>query len=353
MILLYTAAGGQSPVNKGKPFTQCLAWSTDGRTFDKYDRNPVLGQVSADTRDPKVFWHEPTRKWVMAIYVPVKENGKTIHTCQFFGSPNLKDWTFLSRLDDLYECPDLFELPIDGDATRKKWVLFGANGAYWLGAFDGQRFTPDGPKLRSDWGKNFYAAQTYSDIPATDGRRILVGWMRDGRYPGMPFNQQMSFPTELTLRTTPAGVRLCKWPVKEIDTLVADTSRTTAIELRPGDNPLKDLTGDLFDLDLALEVGDAKTITIDISGTPVKWTSDGRLHVGSASAKLPATDGKLTLRLLIDRTSIEAFGNRGEVTLSSCYLPRGPHRAPALSVDGGPARIVSLEVRKLRSAWRE
>jgi sucrose-6-phosphate hydrolase SacC (GH32 family) len=340
LVCIYTSAGDQSPINKGKPFTQSIAYSTDGgQTFKKYEKNPVLKNISADDRDPKVFWHAPTGRWVMALYVPVKQESKAIHTIQLFGSPNLKDWTFLSRIDGFFECPDLFELPVDGDVSNKKWVLFAADGQYLIGQFDGTKFIKEAGKFKSDYGKNFYAAQTYSDIPKEDGRRILIGWMREGKYPGMPFNQQMSFPVELTLKTTAQGVRLHKWPVREIESLYQ--RQAESLDKAESDP-----------LDVELEFPDLTHVTgINISarGATVSWNSDGKLQALGATATVKPVDGKLRLRLLLDRTSLELFANGGEVTMSSCFL-QNPSKPLSTSVTGAQPQYVQ-KIRTLKSAW--
>jgi hypothetical protein len=194
LVAIYTAAGGTSEESKGQPFTQCLAYSNDrGRTWTKYAGNPVVPNVGDGDRDPKVFWHVPTKRWVMPLYVgekdPVKKDAKgnptTRHVCHFYTSPDLKVWSFASKFaEELYECPGFFELPVDGHKGRSKWVLFGANGDYWLGRFDGSVFTAESPKLKGDYGANAYAAQAFDDLP--DHRVVLVNWMNGGKYPGMP-----------------------------------------------------------------------------------------------------------------------------------------------------------------------
>ncbi len=153
IVCIYTSAG--------KPFTQSIAYSNDrGRTWTKYAQNPVLKHVAGDNRDPKVFWHEPGRKWIMALFL----DGNSY---ALFGSPNLKDWT---RLCDVPvpgggECPDFFPLPVDGDRKNVKWVFWAANNSYLLGSFDGTTFKREAGPLTGHWGKNRYAAQTFSDIP--------------------------------------------------------------------------------------------------------------------------------------------------------------------------------------------
>ena len=236
LVCFFTSAGGTSAESKGQPFTQSLAFSTDGGdTWTKFAQNPVLRHVAGENRDPKVIWHAPTKKWVMALYLDGEHYA-------LFSSPNLKDWTRLSDIPTFgaSECPDLFELPLaenrrglsrfaesaeqkgtvplsaGGSRTGSRWIFWGGNNHYLIGRFDGTTFTKESGPHRFEYGDNYYAAQTYSDIPASDGRRIQIAWMRGGKYPGMPFNQQMSFPSSLTLETTPDGPRLFRRPVKEL-----------------------------------------------------------------------------------------------------------------------------------------
>src|SRR2546425_388177 len=117
------------------------------------------------------------------------------------------------------ECPDFFELGVEGKPNERKWVFTAANGRYYVGDFDGKKYIPEGAVQQVDYGANYYAVQSYSDIPAADGRRIQIAWMNGGNYPQMPFNQQMSFPCTLTLHPTPDGLRLYRWPVREISNL--------------------------------------------------------------------------------------------------------------------------------------
>ena len=185
---------------------ECIAYSNDrGRTWTEYAGNPVVRHAG---RDPRLLWHEPTKRWVMAVY---DETGGA-RSIAFHSSPDLKTWRFESRIDGFFECPELFELPVDGDCpARRLWVLYAADGEYRLGQFDGQRFAPETGKLRV-WYGNFYASQTFSDAP--DGRRIQIGWANGIAFPGEPFNQQMTVPCELTLRPTPreSGCSPGRWP---------------------------------------------------------------------------------------------------------------------------------------------
>ena len=150
------------------------------------------------------------------------ENDQSKQGISFYTSTNLKDWQFQSHTEDFYECPDLFELPVLGDAGGTKWILLGGDGKYIVGSFDGRKFTKESDKHILDYGANFYASQTWSDIPKSDGRRIQIAWMRGGEYPDSKWNQQMSFPCSLTLRQSDKGLRVYRNPVQEIETVYTD-----------------------------------------------------------------------------------------------------------------------------------
>src|SRR5262249_48274887 len=156
-----------------------------------------------------------------------------------------------------YECPDMFELPVDGDRSHAKWVLTAASSDYMLGRFDGERFTPETPKLPGNRGERFYTAQTFSGT--ADGRRVPIG-RGQIETPEMPFNQMMSFPCELTLRTTPDGVRMFSWPIKEIEGLYGRSWLARGEEVAPGKPLRSEVRGELLDVSATVHVGDAKAI---------------------------------------------------------------------------------------------
>jgi sucrose-6-phosphate hydrolase SacC (GH32 family) len=272
-----------------------------------------------------------------------------------FGSTNLKEWKKLCDvpLPGAGECPDFFPLAVDGNPQQVKWVFWGANGNYRLGTFDGTLFRPETPSLPSLSGANDYAAQTYSDIPAKDGRRIQISWMNGGKYPDMPFNQQMSCPRELKLRTTPEGVRLCMQPVREIEALRVKKHAWTDLVIKAGDNPLAKLEGDLWDIDASLENGKSAEVVLTVRGEPIRYNGrTGTLQCLGRSVTLKPQAGFIHLRVLVDRTSIEIFANGGRVTMCSCFLPDPADRSLALGVQGDPVRLRCLTVHELRSAWR-
>ncbi|MCA9239788.1 MAG: GH32 C-terminal domain-containing protein, partial [Planctomycetales bacterium] len=346
MALFYTSVGG---------FDQRMAYSTDGgRSFRYYEGNPVLpSQSGGDDRDPQVFWHEASNKWVQVVWV-AGHNGNPM-SFQFFGSQNLTDWTYLSERQDYFECPDFFELPVDGNPNDSRWVLYGASGGYEIGSFDGVSFSPDAPgggKITQDYGGNFYASQSWHDVPSDDGRRIQVTWMAGGGYPGMPFNQQMGFPVELTLRNTSDGIRLFRSPVEEIELLHESEHSLTNITFGPGQDPLGNLAGDLFHIQADIELNSASSVGFNIRGHEVRYDVGSQtLTALGRSAPLAPEAGRLKLELLVDRTSLELFGGDGRVSLSSTFLPSPANTAIDLFATGGAARVVSLSAFELASAW--
>jgi fructan beta-fructosidase len=327
------------------PFGQALAYSLDkGRSFCLYANGEyVLTNQGLDLteRDPKVFWYAPGGHWCMVLWVKQDQ-------VRFFSSPDLIHWDYTSDLTaaPFYECPDLFELPVDGDEQNKKWVLQDASLTYWIGTFDGTRFNPESDPLQGEFGTNFYAAQTWND---TGSRLIQIAWMRGGEYPGMPFNQQMSFPCELSLRSTPEGLRLCRIPVKEIETLYDETLVLQDILLQPDENPLAGVSGELFDIEMEIEVEPNVEIYFNLYGQTLVYTKYQLACLGQ-SALLQPRDRILHLRLLVDRTSIEVFGNRGELSMSFCFLPEKSATELELITHEAASRIHSLTAHKLRSA---
>ena len=340
LVLLYTAFGN--------PAVQSLAHSTDGRTFTKYEGNPVVGQFTPGNRDPKVFWHEPTQQWVMTLYV--EEKG--VHTIRFLTSPDLKTWTSQSTTEGFFECPDFFELPVDGDAANKKWVLLGASSEYQVGSFDGKAFTPESPKLPGHRGRGFYAAQSFSDIPASDGRRILVGWFQTETR-GVPFNQSMSVPLELGLVSTAEGPRMTFTPAKELDSLRTDAHRIPLDVLEPAaPNPLADVAAELVEIRAEFEPGGAD-VAFTVRGVDVVWESKAEeIVVNGHRAPAPLRGGRQQLVILADRTGLEVFASGGLTYVPMPVNLRADDRSMNVKAIGGPVRFHALEIHELESAWR-
>jgi len=371
-IIAFITNGGNPNAGIGPKCTQCIAYSTDGgQTFVYYDQNPVINNIYNSNRDPKVVWDEGSKKWIMSLYMD-KDNDFGL-----FASTDMKKWDYLTTvsLNGVAECPGFSPLPVDGDNTKIRWLFFGANGNYMIGTFDGKEFKPETNVVRADYGKNFYAAQTWSDSP--DGRCIHIAWMPTKRYPGMPFEQQMNFPTELTLKSTPDGIRVFRMPVAEIKNLYDKEEKWNDMVLKAGENLLKDLNGDLYDINIEIdllksasfELGargakikyDAVSKTISCGGpsvenkiVPENWRSDKNVKVNFdnnlGEAPLAPVNGRISLRVLIDRTTVEVFGNNGSVVISSCFMPKDEDLSYSLS-SNNDIKIVKGEVHSLKSAW--
>lgn len=321
---------------------QCLAYSNDrGRTFTRYEHNPVIPMDPPKTgdwdRDPKVYWHAPTKKWVMAFSI----SGKGV---VFQSSPDLKHWTYESLVPGLFECPDYFRLPVEGEANQARWVIWDASGKYFIGSFDGHAFTKESGPFLIDHGHNYYAAQTWNNAPG--GRRIGIAWMREGRYPDMPFNQQMTIPFELKLHQTPQGIRLTKYPVKELEKLRDDVTEVKDVTL----GQWNARAGELFDVEAEVEPHGGGGIVMKVRGAEIRYTP-GTLRCLDYTAPLKAIDGRIRLRVLVDRTSIEVFGNDGDSSISATFLPPESDQDVELSAEQGAGRIIALRLYKLHSVW--
>jgi sucrose-6-phosphate hydrolase SacC (GH32 family) len=347
LVAFFTSAGDHAP--QLRPFTQSIAYSVDrGRSWTRYAGNPVLGHIRAHNRDPKVIWHEPSGRWVMALY---------LDGCDYalYGSADLKRWQHLSdiHLEGASECPDFFPLPVDGDPAAVRWVFWGGNGSYAVGAFDGRTFVPEGPVRRSELGANGYAAQSWSDLPPEDGRRIQISWMSGGRYPAMPFNQQMSFPVALSLDSSAGGVRLYRWPVQEIERLRVGRHAWCEESLLEGKDLIPETSSELFDIEMEVDPGQAQAFGVWVRGLDLCCdVRQGTISFLDRNAPLPVVHGRVHLRTLVDRTSLEVFADQGQVSMSSCFLPEASDHPLVFYSRGGSAQLISLAVHELRSAWR-
>jgi sucrose-6-phosphate hydrolase SacC (GH32 family) len=345
LVLIYTAAGN--------PATQCIAYSLDGRTFTKFEGNPVVTNITPGNRDPKVFWHAPTRRWIMALYVGYPEKR---HTVELLASSNLREWTRLSTVEGdtgggsyLYECPDLFELVVAG-SSEKQWVLFGADGRYAVGSFDGSTFKPTTERLRGHWGSIYYAAQTFDNVP--QGRRILIPWLRASS-PGMPFNQCLGLPQELGLARTAEGVKLTRRPVAELTALRERTAAFGPFEAAAGTSqPLTDLRAELLELHIVCSLSPDADVMFNVLGIPLRChAAQQELTLVTHKTTWPIKDGKLALILFVDRTCVELFSQDGLM-----YAPVAAIADPKLetitwTVVAGQAKAVRGSAHALRSIW--
>jgi fructan beta-fructosidase len=363
--------------------TQNLAFSTDrGRTWTKFAGNPVIDLGLKDFRDPKVFWHDASRRWVMVAALPDQ------HKVRFFGSGDLKKWEALSDFGPagatggVWECPDLFPLRVDGRPDDIRWVLDvdinpgalagGSGGQYFVGRFDGTRFTDEQPEVRPSWvdyGKDFYATTSFSDIPSADGRRIWMGWISNWMYandePTNTWRGAQSVPRALGLQRTPAGLRLVQVPIAELAALRAPGAPVT-------------LTGSTrlpaaAEIEIVATTGDWKTAALRLYNDAgeeaiVGFTTDpAEVFVDRRKARSPSSpahaaytsrdagparprDGRLRATLLFDRSVIEVFVNDGETVLTERVYPTVPFsRVEWVTGDG--ARAAAARMWPLRSVW--
>ncbi|MEH7332572.1 glycoside hydrolase family 32 protein [Neobacillus drentensis] len=383
LVAIFTSADGPKQ-------TQSIAYSTDkGRTWIKYEGNPVLSDENyPDFRDPKVFWHEGTKKWVMILAV-----GNHV---RIYLSDDIKTWNFASEFgreagshDGVWECPDLFELPI-GETGSKKWVMIvsignddaypeGSRTQYFIGEFDGNTFINDNSDetvLWIDYGRDNYAGVTWSDTP--DGKRMFIGWMSNWKYanitPTKEWRSAMTLPRELSLISTTEGVRLIQAPVKEINSLRKE-KREWKDQLIGADskNLLSDFRGKAieiiaeFELHSAAEFGflvrtssEEKTIIgYDATKQEIfidrQYSGESSFHPSFAcrhSASVKPEGNRIQLRLFLDWSSVEVFANNGESVMTDLIFPSSTSEGLALFTTGGDVTLVSLEMYHLNSIWK-
>ncbi len=329
---------------------ECIAYSNDnGRTWTEYEGNPV---VRHQGRDPRLLWHEPSKQWVMVTYTEDSADTppKRVRDFAFYTSPDLKKWTYQSRISGLYECPDLVELPVDNDPSNRKWVLSEANSEYFVGSFDGKVFTPETPKLKGHRGKDFYAAQTFTNEPK--GRVVQIGWFRTATH-GAPFNQSMSLPLQQTLRSTAEGPRLAWNPVNELETLRTNSKSISTLRLADEERRIEGIDGELLEVRATIRPGDAGTAGLNVRGVPIAYdVFKKELSVDGHRVPQSLKNGALSLRIFVDRTSIEVFADDGLTFIPINVGPPATGTGVVAFAKDGTSEFQTLEVHELRSIWK-
>jgi fructan beta-fructosidase len=328
---------------------ECVLFSDDGgRTFREYEGNPVVKHTG---RDPKVIWHEPTKRWCMAVYN--EDAGQRI---AFYSSADLKEWKYESAIDGFFECPDLFALPVEASdeaVTREQWVLYAADGKYVLGDFDGHSFTPKTEKQEL-WRGDFYAAQTFDGLPY--GRRVQIGWGRGITFPGEAFNQQMTIACDLSLREIDGQVKMCAIPVRELAALREKATILTDVKLSPSANPLADLRGDLWDIEATFTrstIEGAARVRLDLLGAEVEYDfAKQTVRCQEITAPLAPEGDSIRLRILVDRGSVEVFAGDGQVAISKGFMPSSAESPLSIQAIEGEVVAKKLDVHSLRSIWK-
>ncbi len=371
---------------------QRLAFSNDGGlTWTKYAGNPVLDIGSNEFRDPKVFWHAPTSKWVMVI----THGGQKKAT--FWQSSNLKNWIYMSEFTGAgmpadiggWEVPDMFELPVDGNPGSKKWVLVitpsagspaGGNGVmYFVGQFNGTSFTSDNPPttvLWADYGRDFDGVLSWENIPTADGRRIWSGIMNSygTAVPTTSWRGNLSIPREVTLSQLPQGIRMIQQPIVELQQLRGTPTVLSNVLVTPTSDPLDPLniTGDMLEIIAVMDPITAGTFGISVREGTGEETRIGynlasaRMFVdrtlsggtdfnpdfgGVHNAPLALDGGIVKLHMFVDRGSVEVFGNDGKAVISDMIFPDAASLGVSAFATGGNVDLISLEVYPLQATW--
>lgn len=376
--------------------SQHLAFSLDGGyRFSDYPGNPVLDIGSTEFRDPKVFWHASTGRWVMLVVAALQQQ------VWFYTSPDLKQWDKVSAFGpagsangNIWEVPELFELPVDGDPLRTRWVLivsvnrgslWGGSGVqYFTGHFDGQQFVADvcgspasefGPDAAvwADHGRDFYAPICFANLP--DGRCVWMGWINNWEYsaqvPTDPWRGQMSVPRELALVSTRHGLRLRQWPVRELREWVEQATlvfegTASAQEIaerltnaRIGNHalrislrvPLNELKGE-FGLKVFADEVSCVTLGFDADAQAFftdRCSSESRLQAGQErhTAARVCDDSMLTLEVWIDGCVLEVYADGGSVVFTEMVFMPADCTGVGLLCNIGNPQSVALQIRKL------
>ena len=402
-VAVYTSAYKEGSPRAGTQ-AQSLAYSADqGMTWTKFAGNPVLSRSTANFRDPKVFWYDGDRGgyWVM---VAVEAHD---HTVLLYRSGNLRDWEYLSEFGPAHatggewECPDLFALPVAGAPGTVKWVLTvninpgavagGSGGQYFIGEFDGVRFSADhllaaepapgasAPSLRDyqwlDWGRDYYAAVSFSNAP--DNRRIMIGWMSNWDYanqtPTGPWRSAMSLARELSLAMVDGRPQLIQKPV--LPDLAESRGRAfelaRAVTVEDSSHPVhSSSSGEALIIRAEFLAGTARRFGLDIreTGPAGEVTGQTTLRYNAAGGELavdrtgsgnagfhplfssvescPVTlrDGVLALEIVLDHCSVEVFAQHGESTITDLVFPAPGGRTVCLVADGGDVTLSKLSV---------
>lgn len=380
VVAFYTSA---KATPWGDVQSQSMAYSLDnGKTFTKYEGNPILTSSERDFRDPKVFWYAPGKHWVMMLAV-----GQHM---EIYSSANLKEWKKESEFGAMqgahggvWECPDLVEIPVEG-TREKKWVLicnlnpggpFGGSAAqYFVGSFDGKKFVNESPTQTKwmDWGKDNYATVTWNNAP--DGRCIALGWMSNWQYANnVPTRQYRSANTlardltlyregqELYLKSTPSS------EVKKARGKKVSIPSFKVSEKHEMVNLFEEKQG-AYEVEIVIQNAGASKIAfclLNDKGEKVSMYYDlnrkqfvmDRSESGTVdfSKDFPAVtvapanvDKELTLRLFVDRSSIEAFGEDGKFVMTNLVFPSQPYVKMCFEADKNGYAVKTLNVYKLQ-----
>jgi len=377
MVAIYTGHA------EGKNQSQHIAYSNDkGRTWKKYEKNPVLDLGIKDFRDPQVFWYEPHKKWVMSVVLAVEKK------IQFYSSYNLKEWKLMSAFgpagdtSGIWECPDLFEVPINGELGKTKWVLMHSPSPYmqyFVGDFDGTSFKNENPSekiYRPDYGPDYYAAVVYKNL-SPEVSPVSIGWANNWKYaqdiPTMPWRSAMSLPRSLSLKKINNEWLLLQEPVTSINLLrsaptlrlenvIVETSKTLPVKSQQFELILsvKFSTYSTFGLRIfssnghEMELGydySSQTLYIDRSKTSNISFNKSFEKLGRYETSLALNNALLHLRIFVDKSIVEVFANDGQAVMTMQVFPNEIDSEIELFCKNGKAIIKNLTLWSINSSW--
>ena len=353
LVAFYTTCGVASPWTKRETATICIAYSNDrGRTWTKYEGNPIIRNIDRDNRDPKVFWYEPGGHYVMVLYI--HDNVMHILT-----SDDLVNWSKQSESHGFHECPELFELPVDGDKNNKKWVIYGGDCRYKIGSFDGKRFTPETDHIRFFHTVNSsYASQVFNNVP--NGRKIWIARVNTWVY-GIIGMQ--TFPLDLTLQTVPGTdkIEVYKKPVPEIENLYDKHHKFPKEQRISEGKPLRSpVDSRALDIDLEITPSGAKLFAVRVYGRDILFDlkeMKARYHDSAAGGwnetPLTLVDGRLPIRILVDTNILELFTSGGRFFLPVRTQFSGDNRRVELRTEGGDVVIDRFDIHELKAFWED
>ncbi|PWT94801.1 MAG: levanase [Bacteroidetes bacterium] len=361
---------------------QYIAYSLDsGKSWTKYSGNPVLDIHKKDFRDPKVFWYEPEKKWVMILVLPNE------HKCQFYASPNLKTWNLLSEFGpagdstQIWECPDLLQVPVEGNSGNSKWVLTHSTQftmQYFVGNFDGTKFVNENPAqkiFRPDQGPDFYAAITYNNLPE-GSQPVFLGWANSWRYandiPTYPWKSAMALPRNLSLRKVDSDWILIQKPLQKLESLrklvFKQDSFSSKRQYDPGVKSMQ------FEMELKIAPGKESIAGVRIAKKAEHYLEmgydqkTGEFYVdrsrsehqafnhefdkfGRFSAKVRPINGLINLQVFIDKSVIEIYVNGGETVFTIQIFPNDDANGIEFFSSSSDAKFLNIKIWELSSIW--
>ncbi|KAF2671236.1 Arabinanase/levansucrase/invertase [Microthyrium microscopicum] len=316
--------------------SQCMSYSLDhGRTWTHWKDNPLM---VIPERDPMVFRDHRRKRWTMVLY------GESRY--HFLISDNLLHWEVTGQIiNDSFECPDFFELRING-VKETKWVLVRGNGHYSIGTFDGLGFKEETGQLQPDVGNNFYATQSWAAGTGIAPRRIQVAWVQGSRFPQMPFNQQVSIPCDLTLRRTAQGLRLFRTPIPELVSLETREHIWVDHKMKDGEVWGIGTRYSAFRLRATFKAEITTELELRLSGSTIV-IAGSKFHgsVGSGTVSVPISE----VDIIVDIASIELFVNGGELSATTSNFAGQPD--VVLTAHSGNVLIEHIRITELKSIW--